>query len=360
MKLSYYKSKVTDFYRVILKDPCRKNILIMSGEFLWFLLTNRSIARNYFLKYFYRKGFNNYSHYILPLKAQFRSWDMNDEIYCSIFWNKYLFEKFFSQFNLKLAKNLAHNVNSLFFVNGRVTQINTPDHFLDFIRTMTVEGSSTGTLFIKKTEDSFGGKNIFKILVEDLKSDNIDFNSLFVEIIKSGYLFQEAVIQHDLIKEINPFCVNTIRFDTYTNRNNEAKLISAFMRIGVNNTYVDNISCGGLFVGVNIEDGTLFPEAFTDITHGKGKHFTVHPATGFRFEGFQIPFFQEAKAMVLKAAGLVPRVKIIGWDVAIQSDGPIIIEGNVKPGLVLSEIAQKGFYNNPVALDLIDELQGQK
>jgi len=60
---------------------------------------------------------------------------------------------------------------------------------------------------------------------------------------------------------------------------------------------------------------------------------------------------------VLKAAGLVPQLKIIGWDVAIDPEGPVLIEGNTTPGMTISEIAQKGFYNNPVFLEILNEIK---
>ena len=57
-----------------------------------------------------------------------------------------------------------------------------------------------------------------------------------------------------------------------------------------------------------------------------------NPLTGVEFEGFQVPFFEEAKQLALDAAACLPGIRIIGWDIAITPDGPEIVEVNDDPG----------------------------
>ena len=63
-----------------------------------------------------------------------------------------------------------------------------------------------------------------------------------------------------------------------------------------------------------------------------GNIYNKHPSTATEIVGFQIPLFEEAKAMVKKACAVVPEIGIVGWDVGITPQGPIIIEGNEMPG----------------------------
>lgn len=356
MKISKFVPVIKDFYNVIIKDPQRKNIFIILFEYLKLLLTDTSLADQYFRKYFYRKGFKDFNHYVIPLRKMFKLWELDDKVYTSILTNKLIFERYFSRSDLRLAKILAYNVNSVFFLKDRVMQINTLSEFIDLLQILVNERSLTKGIFIKKTEDSHGGRNTFKITDADLVSDSHDLNKLFDEVRRSGYLFQELVIQHKLLSDIYPGSLNTIRFDTYTDRNNITYLYSAFLRMGVNKSYVDNISSGGICIGINMDNGSLLSEAISDVVHGKGKIFKIHPDTGFRLEGFKIPFFSEAGNIALKAAKLVPQLKVLGWDLAIQEDGPILIEGNTHPGIYFSEMAQKGFYNNQVVLKMIREV----
>ena len=66
--------------------------------------------------------------------------------------------------------------------------------------------------------------------------------------------------------------------------------------------------------------------------------FDAHPTTGVVFDGFQIPCFQEAKELVLKAALESDKILVVGWDVAISENGPVVIEGNRRPGFDLVQV----------------------
>ena len=321
---------------------------------------NRSIAEQYFYKFLYRRGVNNFDHYLLTRKLEHKCWNLNNQDYISILDNKQLFELFFSQFNVRVVNSYASNINSLFFLGEKIIQINSDKEFRDFLVQLLDKQSGSKGIFIKKKEASYGGSNIYKISMADLQAGRLNIKSVFNEVISSDYLFQDEVIQHQKLNELNPYCVNTIRMDTYTNKQQLSRVMSSFIRLGVQKSFVDNVSSGGMYVGVEVVSGTLCPEAFSDFTHGSGKTFKVHPDTGQKFEGFQIPFYQEAKNMVLEAARHVPQIKVIGWDIAIQSDGPILIEGNDCPGLVFSEIGQKGYLDNPVFMELFEEITNSR
>lgn len=64
-----------------------------------------------------------------------------------------------------------------------------------------------------------------------------------------------------------------------------------------------------------------------------------HPTSHVKFEGFQIPCFEEAKQMVLKASLKSDKILVVGWDVAIFENGPVIIEENRRPGFDLVQVS---------------------
>jgi hypothetical protein len=356
MNLRKLRHYTKNFFGVVVSDPLRKNYLQMVIDLIRYLFTNRALMKQYFPKYLYRKGVENPEDFMITDRINYKSWKLNDPNYITLLDNKQLFESYFSRYQIAVVPNLAYNKNTLFFRNKDFIQINTLQEFSDFISELIAKHSRTRSIFLKPNESSCGGMGIFKITDDTLRSDHTILQKAYQEVVQGDYIFQDAVIQHEEINKINPHCINTIRIDTFTNSDLESRCFSSFMRIGINKAYLDNISSGGVFVGINFQEGTLNPVVFSDFSHGKGVAFDRHPDTGVKFEGFQIPYYKEARQLAEKAAQLVPRIKLIGWDIAIQPEGPVIIEGNHHPGIAFSEVSQKGFRQNPVFMEMYREV----
>ena len=56
-----------------------------------------------------------------------------------------------------------------------------------------------------------------------------------------------------------------------------------------------------------------------------------HPDSQIRFADVRIPFVQEAVDLAEKLHEKLSSIRVIGWDIAITSDGPVFIEGNDNP-----------------------------
>ena len=70
-------------------------------------------------------------------------------------------------------------------------------------------------------------------------------------------------------------------------------------------------------------------------------HFEVHPKSKVKFDGFQIPNWEKAKELVLKASLVNNHIHMVGWDVAITEKGTTLIEGNRRPGFDLIQVLSK-------------------
>lgn len=142
------------------------------------------------------------------------------------------------------------------------------------------------------------------------------------DIKQSEYIIQDRIIQHEKLNQINPSCVNTIRFVTILDATGKAQEFAHYLRIGVGNAVNDNRATGGY--GVNISsDGKLSGRAM-----GHHDSITVHPDTGVTFEGFAIPYWDDVVWLVKRTHEQLSDIKSIGWDVAITPTGPVLIEGN--------------------------------
>ena len=150
---------------------------------------------------------------------------------------------------------------------------------------------------------------------------------------KSIGIIEERVIQHPKMMEMCPTSVNTIRIATLLGDKKQG-IVYAFLRIGTGNV-MDNVDQGGMAARVDLDSGTLL----TVGADKKGNTFTEHPITHTPIIGFQIPYFEEAKTMCLKAAQKVPQMRFVAWDVAITEKGPLFIEGNSFPSHAVPQFA---------------------
>lgn len=156
------------------------------------------------------------------------------------------------------------------------------------------------------------------------------------------YFFEEVVRQHSALNKLNPDVLNTTRFMTVLDRNNVPHLIATIIRTATKKSVIDNMSQGGIAINVDLENGVLTNVAIDY----KGNRHLFHPYTGICFLGFQMPFWQEAKSMVLEAATLLPQIRFMGWDVAFSENGPLLIEGNNGPCEAFAQMSsQVGIYH---------------
>ena len=124
--------------------------------------------------------------------------------------------------------------------------------------------------------------------------------------------------------ELSPSGLNTVRIITQL-ADDKVEYLGARLRISVNSP-VDNLAAGNLAAPIDMRTGTVNgPGIYSDITKSQK---SVHPVTGKPIEGFVIPFWREVVDLAEKAALHTPQNKSVGWDIAVTSEGPELIEGN--------------------------------
>lgn len=177
---------------------------------------------------------------------------------------------------------------------------------------------------IAKPNNDSGGHGIELLYKKDFKNTLDMFNYLKE---KNLLLVEEVIKQHKALNKVYPNSVNTLRIITLKH-NDKVHFITAFLRVGNNNSFVDNTSSGGMLTMIDLNRGvTLFPGCDSDMNV-----YYNHPTTKIKLEGIEIPYFNESKDLVEKLAYVVPEINYIAWDIAITDDGPVIVEGNPYPG----------------------------
>ncbi len=175
-----------------------------------------------------------------------------------------------------------------------------------------------------KVPDSFGGQGIERHVSSEIE----DFHAFFKRCMDNRqFLVEDAIVQHPVMNELCPDTINTLRICTLM-VDGEPKHVYTIVRMGIGGSCVDNATSGGIYTWVD-PDGILRYPCFSDKT---GFHYTEHPSTGMKFEGFKIPLYDECIEFCLKVARVEPRMGYVGWDVAVTPDGPVLVEANIIPG----------------------------
>ena len=186
--------------------------------------------------------------------------------------------------------------------------------------------------FVKKPRYGLGGGGVVKVDAADIA----DKQAFLDEMRENGEFVEELVVQDERWSALSP-STNTLRVMTFAN-NDQSRLVLAVARVGSGATIMDNFHQGGMGVLVDTERGCLVGNGFDK----KVNESPVSP-TGVVFDGYPIPYWDEVVEMVCEAALVNQGVKLIGWDVALAKDGPLLIEANRGPGWDVTQVpAQHG------------------
>ncbi|MCH5300648.1 MAG: carboxylate--amine ligase [Ruminococcus sp.] len=257
---------------------------------------------DYIIFEFYNMKAKERKTYLTRLKNKKLVTMLNDEKYARIFDEKNLFDKKFAEFMGREVIDLADIGYEEFekFIDGKDE-------------------------FFAKPYIGESGKGIEKIKVSDFK----DIKELWKYIKREDKNFgviEEVVIQHPDAARIYPDSLNCLRVVTLVH-DGKPNILYAVFKMGNNGGFVDNLENGGLACHFDLDKGEIIGQGHTSALI----NYDAHPATGIKFVGYKLPYMDEVKEMVKKAAMMLPEFRYVGWDVCLTPNGPAIIEGNDYP-----------------------------
>lgn len=152
-------------------------------------------------------------------------------------------------------------------------------------------------------------------------------------------LIQPRVSAHPYLRDLALSALPTVRIVTMRDEAGTPEVVSATFRCPTDPAaVVDNMKAGGLIVPVALEAGRL---GLACLGYRGGDH-SHHPTTGAAIEGRTLPDWHAARALAERAhAEAFGDYVLIGWDVALTPDGPMLIEGNGKPGVLMPQRAAR-------------------
>jgi hypothetical protein len=207
-----------------------------------------------------------------------------------------------------------------------------------------------GLYVIKPSIDSFGGRNIYlaeiknsKILIDNSAEDIHSITERY----SGNFIIQYYVHQHEKINLLNPSSLNTVRIITLRLYEN-IHVLSSFLRLGNNDSIVDNMTSGGMGIGIDI-DGK-FTEFGIDIMLNRVENF---PPSICKKELTHYPFFDIIKETVIELHTHTPDFNLVSWDMVINNrNQPIMIENN----LSMQDSLIHQALNGPLFGDLTDDV----
>lgn len=183
--------------------------------------------------------------------------------------------------------------------------------------------------FMCKPYDGLGGQGVEKVSTDSIS----DRRAYFDRCVEQRLFLEQLVQQHPDMNVLCPASVNTLRVMTF-NDHGKSEILWLGLRVGNGVNAVDNFHANGMGVAVDMDTGCLKGNAIDK----DGKEFACHPTTGVRFDGFQLPCFEQVKELVLRGALESDKILVVGWDIAITPDGPVVIEANRRPGYDLVQM----------------------
>ena len=169
------------------------------------------------------------------------------------------------------------------------------------------------------------------ISIFEYTNDN-DAITKFICINNHNYICEEYIYQHSLLSKLNPCSLNTVRITSLYDKDN-VHIIAAALRMGADNSCVDNLKAGG--IGANVDENTgLITSIGKDY---QGNYYYTHPNTGSDILGIQLPNWEKVLNVVIEAHKIYKACPILGWDIAITENSAIIVEVNNAPGPMIHQ-----------------------
>lgn len=149
-------------------------------------------------------------------------------------------------------------------------------------------------------------------------------------------LLQECLANDPALAPVAGRALCTVRLLTARPPGGAPDITHAAFRTGVGDASTDNVSTGGIGAAVDVATGRLTTAV---CAHAGAVIIPVdcHPDTGVALAGFQLPHWDAAIALVLRAHRHLPAIGFVGWDVALTPDGPVFVEGNFSPAARIAQ-----------------------
>lgn len=154
---------------------------------------------------------------------------------------------------------------------------------------------------------------------------------------KKGYLFQRVLDPHVDMVKLTKDAIASCRFLIF-NLDDKAIIHSCCLKLPAEGEVADNFwRTGSILCHVDIESGEITRASLKQ--ENNVSLICEESDLYHKIIGFKLPDFNDAKSIVVKAARNFSGIKVQSWDVALTSNGPIVLEVNYGGDLNLAQLA---------------------
>ncbi|WP_421992454.1 sugar-transfer associated ATP-grasp domain-containing protein [Qipengyuania sp.] len=158
--------------------------------------------------------------------------------------------------------------------------------------------------------------------------------------IRSGqWIAQRHLVAHPDLSDLAINALPSVRVTTILNESGEPEIVTTVLRFPKTaEMVIDNIGKGGLNAPVELETGRL-GRCCAGMEPGE---YERHPESGAQIEGRLVPHWAKLKELALTThANHFADHVMIGWDVAISAEGPLFLEANPRPSIIMAQRAPR-------------------
>ncbi len=346
----YLKSKKFNRVRIdliikklfeIIKDCCafyrpwNKNFFELLRSSIWLYIKDGFITQEVFsLGLFgsnFRKDYLN--KYISINKMNEIQRSLNNRSWSPVTNDKSIFYKYCQQANLPIPELYAIFFHTTAGWSYKKPIIKSELEWIEFIKedlpsefvVKPSKGSHGESVQIYKKNDD----GIIDVQGRFLSEKEV-YNSMRSNKIYDSFVIQERLKNHIDLKQISlSNYLHSLRVITFIDKFGKCKILHSgfFLILGKNAISNQRYGqTGNLKFIVSIEKGILEYGIISNKKDGGYKKIVRHPETGVKFDGFQLPFWEDARALLQEAALKFLPTRTIAWDIAMTPKGVIIIE----------------------------------
>ena len=203
--------------------------------------------------------------------------------------------------------------------------------------------------FVVKPADYSFGIGVHKASMSDY--DN-DINKALESILDEGkkiqerhpsrmskIVIEELICQDESLAELHPDSVNAIRATAVRTNDGTIHLFHPWIKVGFGGTFVASAALDGFDAEIDPDTGVVITDGYQEM----GNVFKVHPDSGIKIKGFQIPKWKEMVSFVNEIMNEMPKFGYIGWDLVLTPKGWCVMEGNYSGEFTFQLINGRGY-----------------